>query len=115
MKGVQEMAKNGCLDWMLWYEEVQKNGFEEALDHAMQYYKQKYGHRPNRVQLPLAWAAEAAALRKSWKQQGGNSLEMISCKTVLPRHLQVTYDPQLGAAKQAQPTIEKKERTQQND
>jgi len=109
MKGIQEMAKNNSLDWMLWYEEIQKNGFEDALGHATAYYEQKYGHKPNRVQLPLAWTAEAAALRKSWIQQGGNNLEMISRKTVLPRHLLVTYDPQKGAAKQDEQTIEIKE------
>ena len=103
------MAKNGCLDWMLWYEEVQKNGFEDALGHATEYYEQKYGHRPNRVQLPLAWAAEAAGLRKKWNQHGGSNLKMSAFKTVLPRHLLVTYDPQLGAAEQAKQSIEKKE------
>ena len=82
------------LDWMLWYEKIPKNEFAEALKRASQYYQQKYGHWPNRVQLPPAWEQEANAVKASLESAGKNGIEMETRKNVLHRHLKVVFDPQ---------------------
>lgn len=81
------------LDWMLWYEEIAKD-FPEALKRASEYYKAKYGHWPNRVQLPLTWEQQANTFKASLVADGKNGIEMETCLDILNRHLKVVFDPQ---------------------
>jgi len=76
---------------MLWFEEIPKNGFAEALRRAAEYYHQKYGRWPNHVEAPTEWADEAEALLKRWKEQGKNGIAIEIRNDVLPRHLMIAY------------------------
>ncbi|MBC8506813.1 MAG: hypothetical protein H8D34_18265 [Chloroflexi bacterium] len=83
------------LAWMLWYEEIQTNGFVQALQRASEFYKTKYGCWPNRVQAPLAWKLDADALRTRLAANGKTGIGMEVQPDNLKRHIKVVFDPDI--------------------
>ena len=49
------------LNWMVWREERLCVAPEVALNEALAYFEQKYGHRPNRLQVPPGFPAVSIA------------------------------------------------------
>ena len=49
------------LNWMVWREERAGVSPEVALNEALAYFEQKYGHRPNRLQVPPGFPAVSIA------------------------------------------------------
>lgn len=79
------------LDWMLWRGEHQDP--MKVVENATGYFYNKYGHWPNRIELPQAWAGTGIALQS----KDGIFVEIKN--SVLPGHIMVCYDPEQKTSK----------------
>ena len=81
--------KKRKIDWMLWQieEDQHKDPPLMNLIRAIQYYTEKYGDVPNRVETPLGWS-------DGLNPPGGMLLD--ESKNVAPSQLRLTLDPSVN-------------------
>ena len=72
------------LTWLVWFEENSAASPESTLKVAVQRYIDRFGLPPNRVRLPLVWPE--MQIKDTFIER---------CRSILPRHVHLTFDPSL--------------------
>ena len=82
-----EALVRGELSWMIWYEDDNPDGYPvQTLTEGMQYFKEKYGNKPNWIEVPPTVDLKLLTTVSE-------EIQIDVQKTIMHRYIYFTYQP----------------------